>query len=181
MRWWRRTGDPMCDETPVKYESVVPSLTGVREARRRGRVTAVWVSLSICLSWARVRATRQRHTTARAYVSGASSTEGVHPGQARGGHSAAPQLTGATWGHLGYGRRGHFRGVPLGSHGKKCSLLEQYTSKRAKNGEKGSLSDQKGGNSTSKKKKIEEIRRIKKVVLPDATRRFTGSQSWRIL
>ena len=39
----------MRDDTPVKYESTVPSLTGVREARRRGCVTAVWVSLSVCL------------------------------------------------------------------------------------------------------------------------------------
>ena len=43
----------MRDDTPVKYESIVPSLTGVgvREARRRGRVPAVsvWVSLSVCL------------------------------------------------------------------------------------------------------------------------------------
>ena len=41
----------MRDDTPVKYESIVPSLTGVgvREARRRGRVPAVsvWVSLSV--------------------------------------------------------------------------------------------------------------------------------------
>ena len=38
----------MRDDTPVKYESTVPSLTGVREARRRGRVAAGRaVSLSV--------------------------------------------------------------------------------------------------------------------------------------
>ena len=87
----------MRDDTPVKYESTVPSLTGVREARRRGRVAAGRaVSQSVWGKGARHSSTA--HDRTRIRVSGASSTEGVHPGQARGGHSAAPQLTGATWG-----------------------------------------------------------------------------------
>ena len=45
----------MRDDTPVKHESTVPSLTGVRGARRRGRVAAGWVSQSACLGQGRAR------------------------------------------------------------------------------------------------------------------------------
>ena len=86
----------MRDDTPVKYESIVPSLTGVREARRRGRVAAGRaVSLSVWGKGARFSSTAHDRTRLRERCE-------QHRGYTPVKHGVAtPQLTGATWGHLG--------------------------------------------------------------------------------
>ena len=126
----------MRDDTPVKYESIVPSLTGVREARRRGRVPAapcpcgsVCLSDSVCSAcllkilsvWgkgARLLSTAHDRTRVR---SGASSTRGSAPVKYG---MATPQLTGATWA-LGVGG-----GTSGGSHRGHTAKSARFRNKR---------------------------------------------------
>ena len=79
------------------------------------------------------------------------------PGWATPGDLVA-RGAGGTWGALG-----HFRGVPQGSQGGKCSLLEQKGGMDIKRGQiwrKVLAFGSKRGKSTSKKKKIEDIRKF---------------------